>query len=129
MERVDLPAGARVEAEMQVARRRAAADDVEVREARALVVLEKLADPERREHGLVEADARGEVARGHVDVVEDPQRPVPRLRAAHAAKATRTRRPAAAARSPAPAGPGRPAGGRPTAAPARPSPRAWMARR
>src|SRR4051794_41585226 len=119
MEPVDLPAGARVEAEMQVARRRAAADDVEVREAGALVVLEQLADPERREHGLVEADGRGEVARVHVDVVEDPQRPVPRLGAAHAAKPTRTRTPAVAARSRARAGPSRPAGARRSAARAR----------
>jgi hypothetical protein len=88
MEGVDLVFRARVEAEVQVLRRRPPVGDVEVREAGPVVAGRELRDPQRREHGFVEAHALGVVARVHVEVVEDPERPVPALDAHEAAPAT-----------------------------------------
>ena len=80
MERVDVGAGPRVEAEVELGCRRRRRDDVDVREARAPLALVQLRDPERREHRLVEQDAACEVAYVDVEVVDDRPRPVPIVR-------------------------------------------------
>jgi hypothetical protein len=77
MERVDLLLLARVEAEMEVLRRRPPFGDVQVREARPALAFRDARDAERSQHRLVETNALRVVARVDVDVVEEPERPVP----------------------------------------------------
>jgi hypothetical protein len=79
MERVHVGALARVEADVEILRWRLPIDDVQVGEARPPLALLELRDPERIEDRLVEPKALRVVPRMNVDVIEDPERPVPTL--------------------------------------------------
>src|SRR5512133_555909 len=79
MERVHLSALPSVEAEMEVLGGGRPIDNIQVGETRPPLALRELRDSEGTEDRLVEADALRVVARVHVDVIEDPERPVPVL--------------------------------------------------